>query len=89
MAQLESVESEMKAETVITTSYKTPPHKTPMVETCPFEVCIQRLTTKEIEKYTVPKPTICPCTIKPSENTIRSSLVMTRSMAKRKLNRGQ
>ena len=60
-----------------------------MVETCPFEVRIRRLTTKEIEKYTVHKPTICPCTIKPSENTIRSSLVMTWSMAKRKLNRGQ
>ena len=40
MAQLERVESEMKAETVTTTSYKTQPHKTPMVETCPFEVRI-------------------------------------------------
>ena len=93
MAQLERLESEMKAEISTTkphsTSYKTPPHKNPMVETCPFEVCIRRLTTKEIEKYTVRKPTIHPCTIKPSENTIRSSLVMTRSMAKRKLNRGQ
>ena len=93
MAQLERVESEMKAETSTTkphsTSYKTPPHKTPMVETCPFEVQIRRLTTKEIEKHTVHKPTIRPCTIKPSENTTRSSPVTTRSMAKRKLNRGQ
>ena len=89
MAQLERVELEMKVETVTTTHDKTPPHKTPMVETCPFEVHIQRLTTKEIEKYTWRKSTIRPCTIKPSENIIRSSPVMTRSMAKRKLNRGQ
>ena len=93
MAQLERVESEMKAEMSTTkpyfTSYKAPAHKTPMVEIFPFEVCIKRLTTKEIEKYTMHKPTIRPCTIKPSENTIRSSPVTTRSMAKRKLNRGQ
>ena len=86
MVQLERVESEMKAETSTTkphfTSYKTPSHKNPMVETCPFEVRIRRLTTKEIEKYTVRKPTIHPCTIKPSENTIRSSPVTTRSTPK-------
>ena len=89
MVQLERVELEMKAETVTTTKDKTRHHKTPMVETCPFEVRIWKLTTKEIKKYPGHKPTIRPCTIKPSENIIRSSPVTTRSMAKRKLNRGQ
>ena len=60
-----------------------------MVEKCPFEVHIRRLTLKEIEKYTMHKPTKCPCITKPSEDTIRSSPVITRSMAKRKLNKGQ
>ena len=92
-AQLERVESEMKAETLTIkphiTSYKTSPHKNPMVEKCPFEVHIRRLTSKEIEKYTVRKPTKHPCITKPSENTVRFSLVTTRSMAKRKINKGQ
>ena len=92
-AQLERVESEMKVETstakLHVTSYKTSPRKNPMVEKCPFEVCIRRLTLKEIEKYTVCKPTKCPCITKPSEDTIRSSPIITRSMAKRKLNKGQ
>ena len=92
-AQLERVESEMKAETLTTkphiTSYKTSSHKNPMVEKCPFEVRIRRLTSKEIEKYAIRKPTKCPCITKPSENTVRSSPVTTRSMAKRKLNKGQ
>ena len=95
-AQLERVEAEaeMKVEPSTikpqVTSHKTLPCTNPMVEKYPFEVCIRRLTLKEIEKYTVSsKQTKRPCTTKPSMNTIRSSLVTTRSMAKRKLNKGQ
>ena len=92
-AQLERVEAEMKAEP-LTIKPQAISHKTllctyPMVEKYPFEVCIRRLTLKEIEKYTVSSgQTKHPCTVKPSVVTIRSSLV-TRSMAKRKLNKGQ
>ena len=93
-AQLERVEAEVKVQPLTikqqVTSHKTLPCTNPMVEKCPFEVCIRRLTLKEIEKYTVSsKQTKCPCTTKPSVDTIRSSPVTTRSMAKRKLNKGQ
>ena len=61
-----------------------------MVEKYPFEVRIRRLTLKEIEKYSMSSgQTKRPCTVRPSVVTIRSSLVTTRSMAKRKLNKGQ
>ena len=93
-AQLERVGAKMKAEPSTikpqATSHKTIPRTYPMVEKYPFEVRIRRLTLKEIEKYTVSLgQTKCPCTVKPSVVTIRSSLVTTRSMAKRKLNKGQ
>ena len=93
-AQLERVEAEMKAEPLTikpqATSHKTLPHTYPMVEKYTFEVHIRRLTLKEIEKYTVSSgQTKRLCTVKPSVVTIRSSLVTTRSMAKRKLNKGQ
>ena len=55
----------------------------------PFEVYIRRLTSKEIKKYTVRSgQTNCSCTARPSVVTIRSSPATTRSMTKRKINKG-
>ena len=89
-AQLERVEAKMKVEPSTVKSQVTPlPHTHLMVEKYPFEVCIRRLTPKEIEKYTVRSgQTNHSCTARPSLVTIRSSLVTTRSMTKRKISKG-
>ena len=90
VAQLERVEAEMKVEPLTVKLQATPlPHTNPMVEKYPFEVCIRRLTSKEIEKYTGRSgQTNCSCIARPSVVTIRSSPVTTRSMTKRKINKG-
>ena len=85
-AQLERVEAEVKQESSTDKPEVKPmPQNKLKVNIYPFAVCIRRLTQKEIEKYTK----------RPQESRVEKhklpphSPVTTRSMTKKKINKGQ